>query len=118
MLKNMNFAKMIFMLLLVPALFLSSCITVPIDMATSSTPLTGKTIAQNLGKAEGRSGTIDILMCYSIGRPDIDLAIQRAVESKGGDALINVRVYQEISYFIAVSYTVVIVTGDVVKFSQ
>ena len=96
---------------------LNSCIT-PRGMTSSSTPLQGKKITENLGKAEGSSGSISILSLYSIGRPDIDIAIEEAVKSKNGDALINVRMYEKTWFFLLVTYSKVIVEGEVIKFED
>lgn len=85
-------------------------------MTSSSTPIQGKKIAENLGKAEGSDGSFSVFNLFSIGRPDIDKAIDEAVKSKDGDALINVRMYEKTYFLILVTYTQVIVTGDVVKF--
>lgn len=98
------------------AALLSGCVS-PIGLTSSSTPLQGKIIEENLGASEGSHGSVAVLGLYSIGRPDIDIAIDNAVKKKGGDALINVRLYESTSYFVLFSYTKVIVKGDVVRFS-
>lgn len=107
----------IFALSIALLISLSSCIT-PRGMTSSSTPLQGKKIAENLGKAKGCYGSISILSLYSIGRPDIDEAIIDAVNSKGGDALINVRMYEKTWFFLLVTYSEVIVEGEVIKFED
>jgi len=99
------------------AVMLGSCVS-PIGLTSSSTPLQGKIIEENLGASEGSHGSVAVLGLYSIGRPDIDIAIDEAVKKKGGDALINVRLYESTSYFVLFSYTKVIVKGDVVRFSS
>ena len=116
--KNIVTEKIIPGVFLAITLMVSSCLTTPVGMTTSSTPLENKTITQNLGKAQGSSGAFDILMLFSVDRPDIDEAINEAVRSKRGDALINVRIYQEVGYYLLFSYTTVIVTGEVVKFGE
>ena len=98
------------------AAMLSGCVS-PIGLTSSITPLQCKIIEENLGASEGSHGSISVLGLYSIGRPDIDIAIDNAVKKKGGDALINVRLYESTSYFILFSYTKVIVKGDVIRFS-
>ncbi|MCP4133917.1 MAG: hypothetical protein GY754_23305 [bacterium] len=111
--------KSIILVIIISMLIMfSGCISTPVGISTSTTPLHNKTIVKNLGKAEGSDGSLDILMIISVSRPDIDAAIKEAVDSKGGDALINVRVYQEVSYFLLLSYTKVVVTGEVVKFGE
>lgn len=99
------------------AALLGSCVS-PVGLTSSSTPLQGKIIEENLGASEGSHGSVAVLGLYSIGRPDIDIAIDEAVKKKGGDALINVRLYESTSYFLLFSYTKVIVKGDVIRFSS
>ena len=99
------------------AVLLGSCVS-PIGLTSSSTPLQGKIIEENLGASEGSHGSVAVLGLYSIGRPDIVIAIDEAVKKKGGDALINVRLYESTSYFVLFSYTKVIVKGEVIRFSS
>jgi len=105
--------KIIFLLMLACTFY--ACVT-PMGMTSSSTPLEGKRVASNLGKAEGRDSAWSVLGLWSIGRPDIDKAIEEAVKSKNGDAIINVRWYEKTYYFVFASYTELIVLGDVIKF--
>lgn len=95
----------------------AGCSTVPIASTSSATPLAGKTISENLGKVKGSDSAWSVLGLYMIGRPDIDAAMRRALESKGGDALTNVRLYKSWSYFIVVDCTSVIVEADAVRFA-
>ena len=53
-----------------------------------------------------------------IGRPDISMAIQNALQVKGGDALINVTCYEETAWFFFVSMHKVIVEGEAVTFDK
>jgi len=93
----------------------AACVT-PMGMTASTTPLEGKKIEQNLGKAEGSDSTWSLFGIWSMGRPDIDEAIREAVTDKGGDAMINVRWYEKTYYLVLFSVTRLIVTGEVVKF--
>ncbi len=104
----------IFVMILITVLI--SCVT-PMGMTSSSTPLYNKTITENLGQAEGSNWSWSLLGLWSIGRPDMDKAINNAIASKNGDALINVRWYEKHYYFVLFSITKVIVTGQVVKTS-
>ena len=97
---------------------LAACSTVPIASTSSATPLAGKTISENLGKVRGTDSAWSIFMLYMIGRPDIDVAMKEALESKGGDALTNVRIYRQWSGFLLVDRTTIIVEADAVKFAQ
>lgn len=117
MIEKFQMKKIISLFVIPFALLFGSCVT-PIGMTSSSTPIHGKKIVKNLGRAEGNSGTFSVLSLFSIGRPDIDKAIEEAVKSKGGDGLINVRMYEKTYFFLVVTYTEVIVSGDVVKFEE
>ena len=88
---------------------LAACSTVPIASTSSATPLAGKTISENLGKVKGSDSAWSVLGLYMIGRPDIDAAMKEALESKGGDALTNVRIYRQWTGFLLVDRTTVIV---------
>ena len=96
----------------------SSCITVPITVTSSTTPLHDKKIGENLGKTKGSDLTGSVFCLWMVRRPDIDKAIERALKKKGGDALINVTCYEESMYFILFSLTKVIVEGEAVKFAK
>jgi len=108
---------LLYSLYIVLILSLTSCIT-PLGLTSSSTPLQGVKIVENCGKGEGTSGSFSILGLFSIGRPDIDDAIKEAVASKGGDALINVRMYEKSIFLVVGIYTQVIITGEVIKFEK
>jgi len=96
---------------------LSSCITTPVSIPESNTPLAGKKISENLGKAEGSSSyAFSVLGFWMIGRPDIEEAVNNAIQSKKGDALINVRCYQTYLWFVLIGLTDVTVEGEAVKF--
>jgi len=95
---------------------LTGCVT-PMGMTASTTPLQGKEM-EMLGKAEGSDTAWSVLGVFSVGRVDIDKAIERAVAQKGGHALINVRWYETTYYFILCSVNQLTVTGDVVKFVE
>lgn len=92
-----------------------SCITTPVCVTSSITPLQGKIITENLGKTEGSHDAIAILGLFMVGKPELDLAIKQAVQAKGGDTLINVRCYETWSWFILFSSTTVTVQGEAVK---
>ncbi|MGB4269073.1 MAG: hypothetical protein WBK20_07815 [Spirochaetota bacterium] len=104
----------LFLLLFMITAVITSCVT-PMGMTSSSTPLYNKTITENLGQAEGSDWSWSLLGLWSIGKPDMDKAINNAIASKNGDALINVRWYEKHYYFVLFSITKVIVTGQVVK---
>lgn len=96
----------------------TSCITVPVTMTPSNTPLFDRTVSENHGLVRGTHTTGSILGLWMIKRPDIDKAITRALEQKGGDALINVRCYEQVSWFVFFSLHKVIVEGEAVTFKK
>ena len=106
--------------LAVSAVILSgaSCITAPVCLTSSTTPIQEKAVMQNLGKTEGTSSTWSVLGLWMIGRPDIGAAIDEAVQKKDGDALINVRCYETFRWYLLFSTTTVRVEGEAVKFQQ
>ncbi|MDH5719179.1 MAG: hypothetical protein OEZ13_01025 [Spirochaetia bacterium] len=97
--------------------FVNACVT-PMGMTASSTPLQEKIIEENRGKAEGSDSVYSLLFFIPLGYPDIDKAIENAVKSKEGDALINLRWYEKKYEFLIFGKTSIVVTGDVVKFSD
>jgi len=100
---------------IITVIILTVSCTTPVCITSSVTPLQGKTIKENMGKTEGSDTAFAILGLYMIGRPDLDLAIQKAIKAKEGDTLINVRCYETCSWFILFSLTTVTVEGEVVK---
>ncbi len=106
----------LFTIMLGAVLFFNAC-TSPICITSSITPMQGKVITENLGKTNGTDSAFSFLGLYMIGRPDLDRAIDKALEQKGGDTLINVRCYETVSYFVLFSITTVKVEGEAVKFT-
>jgi hypothetical protein len=98
-------------------MLLTACITSPIAITPSNTPLQGVQVTDNLGKTEGTDTAYSILGLFMIGHPDIETALSNAIKAKNGDALINVRCYESFSYFIFFSSTTVRVEGEAVKFA-
>lgn len=97
------------------ALFFTSCITAPVCVTSSVTPMNGKVVSENLGKTEGTDTAFSVLGLYMIGRPDLDLAIKEAVSSKNADTLINVSCYERYMWFLIFSATTVKVEGEAVR---
>ena len=99
------------------ALLLSGCSTSPVCVTSSLTPLQGRTVTENLGHCKGSDTAYSVLGIYMIGRPDINIAIQKALDSKKGDTMINVRCYETYGYFLFFSTSTVTVEGDAIKFA-
>lgn len=111
MLTNVKLSQSIILLLIITTM---GCVT-PMGMTSSSTPLHNRVIVENLGSSEGTDWSWSLFGLWSVGRPDIDKAINEAIASKNGDTLINVRWYEKSYYFIFFSINKIIVTGQVVK---
>ena len=103
-------------LITVLAGFISACSTSPVCVTSSLTPMAGKTVAENLGKVQGSDTAFSFLGLFMFGRPDIDMAIKDALQSKSGDTLINVRCYETSRWFLLLGTNTVIVEGEAVKF--
>jgi hypothetical protein len=113
----MKLYKTIIGCLFAAIMLLTACITSPIAITPSNTPLQGVQVTENLGKTEGSDTAYSILGIFMIGRPDIETALTNAVKAKNGDALINVRCYETFSYFILFSMNTVKVEGEAIKFA-
>ncbi len=99
-------------------LLLTACITTPVGITSSSTPVHDKKTAANYGPVSGSDRVWSVFGLWMIGRPDIDRAIQDALKQKGGDALINVTCYEKTSWFFFVASHTVIVEGEAVSFEK
>ncbi|MBN1495159.1 MAG: hypothetical protein JXA07_00220 [Spirochaetes bacterium] len=96
----------------------TQCITTPVGLTSSSTPVQEKKIIENYGPVQGSDRVWSVFGLWMIGRPDIDRAIQDALKQKGGDALINVTCYEKSAWFFFVSSHRVIVQGEAIRFEK
>jgi len=96
----------------------TQCITTPVGLTSSSTPVQEKKIVENYGPVQGSDRVWSVFGLWMIGRPDIDRAIQDALKQKGGDALINVTCYEKTAWFFFVSSHTVIVQGEAIRFEK
>jgi len=103
-------------LTIVSVALLAGCSTSPVCVTSSVTPMGGKIVAENLGKCSGCDTAYSVLGLFMYGKPDLDLAIQNALEEKKGDTLINVRCYETSRYYILFGSNTVVVEGEAVKF--
>lgn len=104
-------------IMLVAAL-VTSCITTPVTVTSSTTPIQDKKITVNYGPVQGMSRTWSLFGLWMMGRPDIDKAIQDALKKKGGDALINVTCYEKTAWFFFFAFHYVVVEGEAVSFEN
>lgn len=103
--------------LLMTILTSSGCITTPVCVTPSTTPLVNQTIVKNLGRTEGTDYTWSFLGLWMWDRPDMEAAIEEAVHSRKGNALINVTCYEKTVWFVLFSINSVVVEGDAVLLS-
>jgi hypothetical protein len=99
-------------------LLLTACITTPVSVTSSTTPVHDKKVAVNYGPVQGSHRAWSVFGLWMIGRPDIEKAIQNAIQQKGGDALINVTCYEKTAWFFVVSMHTVVVEGEAVSFNK
>jgi len=97
------------------ALF-SSCTTTPVGVTSSITPLHNREISTNLGLVKGEDSAFVLLGLWMFGRPEMDLAITRALEKKGGDSLINVKSYETTTWYLLFGFSKFVIEGDAVTF--
>ncbi|MCL1912204.1 MAG: hypothetical protein FWG13_08360 [Leptospirales bacterium] len=109
--------KLIIVVFVASLLLLAGCTTTPVGIAPSITPLDGKIVSADLGPAKGSNRAFSVLGLFMIGRPDIQAAVNDALSSSGGDALLNVQCYEVYHYFFFFSTNTVIVEGNAVKLS-
>ncbi len=95
-----------------------SCITTPVTVTSSTTPVHDKKLTANYGKVQGSHRAWSVFGLWMVGRPDIDIAIQEALKKNGGDALINVTCYETTAWFFFVSSHTVTVEGEAVEFAK
>jgi hypothetical protein len=110
--------RVLFLFLLAAVLLQNACITSPVALTSSTTPVHDKKIIMNYGPVQGSHRVWSVFGLWMVGRPDIDLAIQDALKQKGGDALINVSCYEKTAWFFFVSMHKVVVEGEAVSFDK
>ena len=113
-----KFSKL-FVLVAVCSLFIvSGCARHGAGIAPSTTPLEGK-IYDIIGPADGSDSRISLLGILPItSSNDIRDAVVDALESSGGDALINVTVENVDRYWILWSSANTFVYGDAIRFKE
>ncbi|OHD67464.1 MAG: hypothetical protein A2W19_03290 [Spirochaetes bacterium RBG_16_49_21] len=105
-------------IVMIAAIVQISCMTTPITVTASTTPVQDKKISADHGRVQGSHRAWAVLGLWMVGRPDIDKAIQDALKQKGGDALINVTCYERTSWFFFVSSHQVVVEGNAVSLEK
>ncbi len=96
--------------------FLSGCTMIPGGVAPSNTPINGREYTE-LGYAKETDSRFYLLGILPITGPNtIRDAIQEAIDSKKGDALINITVETYGQYWILWSRVATRVEGNVIRF--
>ncbi len=94
----------------------AGCVHLPGGISDSSTPLEGKSYSV-VGSVEGTSSRVALLGILPLsGANRTDEALERAVKSKNGDALINVTVEFVREFWILWTSDTTIVRGEAIKF--
>ena len=102
--------------IMITILFFSSGCVTPGGITSSSTPIQNREY-EVLGKEKGKSNYSGAIFgLWTIGTPDLNVAIKDAVKKKNGDAMINVQWYERTYYFVLFSLHRVYVVGDIIKF--
>lgn len=105
-----------FLLITMLAVLALTACTSPGGVASSSHYI-GNNAIENKGPVEGTDSSTTILF-FPIGDRDFDTAIQNAVQPVGGDALVNMRWYNQDLNFIVFQKHILIVTGEAVQFKE
>lgn len=114
----MNSARGVVLAIIFSGLFMSSCITTPMTVTSSTSPLNDRKSWINHGPVQGSHRAWSVFGLWMVGRPDIDLAIQDALKKKGGNALINVTCYEKTAWFFFVSSHTVVIEGEAVSWES
>lgn len=97
-------------------ILLSGCAIIPGGVAPSNTPINGRNYTE-LGYAKEIDSRTYLLGLLPISGPNtIRDAIQKAIDSKSGDALINITVETYGQYWILWSRVATRVEGNVIRF--
>lgn len=98
------------------ALVLAGCAHVPGGIADSSTPIDGRQYTR-LGYAKGRDSRVLLFGFLPVsGSNSTRAALQDAIRSRGGDAMIEVTVENYSMYWVLFSKVTTYVEGEVIRF--
>lgn len=86
-------------------------------LAPVSSPVPADTLYEVLGPAEGSSSQLNFFWAFPVTkRLSIPQAISEAVNSKGGDNLIEVKIWHERQIWVVGSIDIVYVKGIVIRY--
>ena len=96
---------------------LAGCMHLPGGIAASTTPIDGRPYV-NLGRVKQTDSMFALFGIFAMGSPNtIRKAIDQALQSRGGDAMINVTVEYTTHYVVLFNRYMTIVEGDVIRFT-
>jgi hypothetical protein len=99
-------------------LLLAGCTMVPGGIAPSNTPINGRTY-KVIGPADRTDSRVYLLgMLPLTGANTIRDAVEDAIQSRDGDALINVSVESYSQWWVILTRHVTRVQGDVIRFTS
>lgn len=99
-------------------MLLTGCVMSPGGIAPSSTPINGRAY-KNLGRATKTDSRVHLFGFIPLsGANTTRDAIDAAVRSRDGDAMINITVESYNQWFLIITRSATRVDGDVIKFSQ
>lgn len=99
-------------------MFLSGCAMMPGGIAASNVPLEGRPYT-NLGRVSTTDSRVHLLGLIPLtGANTTRDAIDEAIQSKGGDAMIRVTVESYMQWWILVTRAVTRVDGEVIRFDK
>ena len=112
----MDKARLVLLALVLFVLVASGCAMAPGGVAASTTPIEGRRYA-NLGQVVETDSRIYLLGFLPItGANHTSDAIDRAVHSRGGDAMVGVTVESYAQWWIILTRYVTRVEGEVIRF--
>lgn len=110
-----SLTTVVFLLLL---LVIAGCAHMPGGIAPSSTPLQGRKYV-DLGATTGTDSVIYLFGLIPLtGSNTTPKALDNAIKSRNGDAMINVTVESYSQWFFIITRTVTTVHGHVIKFQK
>ena len=100
------------------AVFIAGCVMAPGGVAPSTTPIEGRKYTE-LGRVVETDSRIYLFGFIPItGANYIRDAVNEAVESRGGDAMINVTVESYFQWWVVLTRFVTRVDGEVIRFEK
>jgi len=98
-------------------IILTGCAHIPGGIAASTVPIEGRSYV-NLGRVKQTDNMFALFGIFALTKPNSTRrAIDTAVQSRGGDAMINVTVEYTAHYVVLFNRYMTTVEGDVIRFT-